>query len=639
MIFRSIFFITFNMKKYTLYSALSAAAAIAVSCSAIVRMDVKELQKHSTLPTIALPADERMYTEAYGKSINRDVDITDTSAIIGPEGRKGYLVRAFRDSSGTLHMSEPLNEVVITARFKNIPERNGTVRLAFEVNVPSSMLNRKWQVRLEPHAVLFDDTLNLEAVHITGDQYRERQIRGYELYNRFLASIITDSSLLIHAGRLEIFINRHIPQIAALKNDTAYIDPDSIRGQYGITRSQAKEHFMKRLVIRYNDRKKRQIEDKFRQFVKDPYTTENIRLDTIMNNYECKFVYLYKENLKTRPKLRKIDICLSGGIYFQGERLYDIPISAPLTFYVSSFSSMTEDITRYVRAVIERKVELTTSAAINFKAGKADIDTSYMDNHAELQYIQSIISDLLSSGEYLADSLIITASCSPEGSFGFNSKLARKRAASIAGFLDGNDFQLIERHIPENWERLYGLLRADCLIDDLSGIIQLCGESSPDRREYLLSTHPEYSYIKEQLYPILREVEFQFCLHRKNMVKDTIHTTEIDTIYSAGVQAIKDRDYGKAVRLLGSYRDINSALAFLAMDYNASAMNILEELPVSGKRDYLLAVVHSRNGNEKKAVEYFLSAVNQERSLRFRGNLDPEISRLIDKYKIQSENL
>ena len=257
------------MKKYTLYSALSAAAAIAVSCSAIVRMDVKELQKHSTLPTIALPADERMYTEAYGKSINRDVDITDTSAIIGPEGRKGYLVRAFRDSSGTLHMSEPLNEVVITARFKNIPERNGTVRLAFEVNVPSSMLNRKWQVRLEPHAVLFDDTLNLEAVHITGDQYRERQIRGYELYNRFLASIITDSSLLIHAGRLEIFINRHIPQIAALKNDTAYIDPDSIRGQYGITRSQAKEHFMKRLVIRYNDRKKRQIEDKFRQFVKD----------------------------------------------------------------------------------------------------------------------------------------------------------------------------------------------------------------------------------------------------------------------------------------------------------------------------------------------------------------------------------
>ena len=123
------------------------------------------------------------------------------------------------------------------------------------------------------------------------------------------------------------------------------------------------------------------------------------------------------------------------------------------------------------------------------------------------------------------------------------------------------------------------------------------------------------------------------------MVKDTIHTTQIDTVYSTGVQAIKDRDYGKAVRLLGSYRDINSALAFLAMDYNASAMNILEELPVSGKRDYLLAVVHSRNGNEKKAVEYFLSAVNQERSLRFRGNLDPEISRLIDKYKIQAENL
>ena len=85
--------------------------------------------------------------------------------------------------------------------------------------------------------------------------------------------------------------------------------------------------------------------------------------------------------------------------------------------------------------------------------------------------------------------------------------------------------------------------------------------------------------------------------------------------------------------------DASQTIGFNSGNYNASAMNILEELPVSGKRDYLLAVVHSRNGNEKKAVEYFLSAVNQERSLRFRGNLDPEISRLIDKYKIQAENL
>ena len=75
------------------------------------------------------------------------------------------------------------------------------------------------------------------------------------------------------------------------------------------------------------------------------------------------------------------------------------------------------------------------------------------------------------------------------------------------------------------------------------------------------------------------------------------------------------------------------------MDYNASAMNILEYLPVSAKRDYLMAIANSRIGNEKKAVEYFISAVDQDRSLRFRGNLDPEISSLIDKYDIATENL
>ena len=626
------------MREKTVY-ILCCLACITLlgSCSAVVRMNIKELRKQNTGVSLFLPTQTQRESDTYKYIVSKPD--TDTLTMTGNDGRKYYLMRGTMDSTGTANLSEPLNEVVITARFKNIAERNGSVRMAFNINVPSTMLNPQWQVRLTPKAVMSGDTVSLEALLLTGIEYKERQMRGYELYNRFLAGIITDSSLLIHSDLLEIFIQRNIPQIAGLRNDTAFVDPDNIRGMYGISPAEAREHFMKTLAIQRNNLKKKQLGQKYRQYVKDPLITYGFRLDTLIIENDVDFAYNYRQTMETRPGLRQIDILMTGGIFYQGERLYDIPPSEPVTFYVSSFATMTEDIQRYVTKVIERRVELNTRAAINFKAGRSDIDTGYMDNHDELQYIQSIISDLLSSGEYLADSLIITASCSPEGSFGLNSRLARKRAASIAGFLNGEDFTLIERYIPENWERLYGLLRADCLIDDLSGIIQLCGENSPDRREYLLSTHPEYSYIKEHLYPVLREVEFQFCLHRKNMVKDTVHTTEIDTVYSAGVQAIRDRDYSKAVRLLGSYRDINSALAFLAMDYNASAMNILEELPVSGKRDYLLAVVHSRNGNEKKAVEYFLSAVNQERSLRFRGNLDPEISRLIDKYKIQAENL
>ena len=563
------------MKEKTIY-ILCCLTGITLlsSCSTVVRMNINDLRKQNAGVSLFLPTQTPRESDTYKYIVSKPD--TDTLTMTGNDGRKYYLMRGTMDSTGTANLSEPLNEVVITAKFKNIAERNGSVRMAFDIHVPSTMLNPQWQVRLTPKAVLSEDTL---------------------------------------------------------------VDTDSIRGLYGISLEEAREHFMKTLAIQRNNIKKSQTDEKYRRFVKDPVITYGFRLDTLIGDNTEDFRYTYHQALGTRPGLRQIDVCLTGGIYYQGEKLYSIPPSEPVTFYVSSFATMTEDIQRYVTKVIERRVELNTRAAINFMAGRSDIDTGYMDNHAELQYIQSIISGLLSSGEYLADSLIITASCSPEGSYRFNSQLARKRAESIAGFIDGKDFRLIERHIPENWERLYDLIRKDSTVNDLNGILDICAETSHDKREHLLSAHPEYPYIKEHLYPVLREVEFQFCLHRKDMVKDTIHTTEPDTVYSAGVQAIKDRDYSKAVRLLGSYRDINSALAFLAMDYNASAMNILEDLPVSGKRDYLLAVAHSRNGNEKKAVEYFLSAVNQERSLRFRGNLDPEISRLIGKYDICAENL
>ena len=626
------------MKEKTIY-ILCCLTGITLlsSCSTVVRMNINDLRKQNAGVSLFLPTQTPRESDTYKYIVSKPD--TDTLTMTGNDGRKYYLMRGTMDSTGTANLSEPLNEVVITAKFKNIAERNGSVRMAFDIHVPSTMLNQQWQVRLTPKAVLYEDTVSLEVLLLTGKQYKERQMRGYELYNRFLAGIITDTSLLMHTGLLETFIQRNIPRIAALRNDTALVDTDSIRGLYGISLEEAREHFMKTLAIQRNNIKKSQTDEKYRRFVKDPVITYGFRLDTLIGDNTEDFRYTYHQALDTRPGLRQIDVCLTGGIYYQGEKLYSIPPSEPVTFYVSSFATMTEDIQRYVTKVIERRVELNTRAAINFMAGRSDIDTGYMDNHAELQYIQSTISGLLSSGEYLADSLIITASCSPEGSYKFNSQLARKRAESIAGFIDGKDFRLIERHIPENWERLYDLIRKDSTVNDLTGILDICAETSHDKREHLLSAHPEYPYIKEHLYPVLREVEFQFCLHRKDMVKDTIHTTEPDTVYSAGVQAIKNRDYSKAVRLLGSYRDINSALAFLAMDYNASAMNILEDLPVSGKRDYLLAVAHSRNGNEKKAVEYFLSAVNQERSLRFRGNLDPEISRLIGKYDICAENL
>lgn len=46
----------------------------------------------------------------------------------------------------------------------------------------------------------------------------------------------------------------------------------------------------------------------------------------------------------------------------------------------------------------------------------------------------------------------------------------------------------------------------------------------------------------------------------------------------------------------------------------------------------------SRLGDEEQAVTYFLRSVELRESLKFRGNLDPEISRLIRKYGLFRED-
>ena len=140
--------------------------------------------------------------------------------------------------------------------------------------------------------------------------------------------------------------------------------------------------------------------------------------------------------------------------------------------------------------------------------------------------------------------------------------------------------------------------------------------------------------MREILYPRLRTVRFDFHLHRKGMVKDTLQTTVLDEEYMAGVHAIRERDYETAIRILRPYKDYNAAVAFCAMDYNASALDILEALPETDQVHYLLAVIYGRQGRDEEAVEHYLKACRMTPSYIHRGNLDPEISELIKRYNL-----
>jgi len=115
-------------------------------------------------------------------------------------------------------------------------------------------------------------------------------------------------------------------------------------------------------------------------------------------------------------------------------------------------------------------------------------------------------------------------------------------------------------------------------------------------------------------------------------------TIRRDSVYQRGVKLLLDKEYKQALSILTPYDDYNTAVAYLALDYNATAAAILERLPSSAPVDYMLALSYSRRGRETDAVEHLLKAVAAEPSYKYRGNLDPEIAAIIRKYSLFAQD-
>jgi len=593
--------------------------------------------------------------EIAGRAGNDDRDTTLVTSDEGP-----IIMNAVRDEEGNMVATDVLEAASVTARFRNVAERGGKVNIEFAVTVPQDMMDPQWQLRFYPQMYVLEDTLGLDPILITGQEYRNEQMRGYRRYEKFLQSIVTDSMEFVNMRLLEIFIERNIPALYAFRTDSTFVSDAEFASAFGVTEQQAIEHYTNRLAKSANERRKARKEERFRQYVKVPIE-QGFRLDTVMREINGDFRYVYSHTLASRPRLRKVDVVLSGAIYQEDVKIYDIPECEPLTYYISSLSAFVDGTERYMTKVIERKVFANTACYVEFEHDRYEVDESLGYNRDEIGRIKKNLSALIDNDEFEMDSIVVTASSSPEGTVAYNTRLTQRRSEAVAeyfrrfideyrdsvkadeGFavdmtgdprsepgMTGEGIRFIARNDAENWRMLDVLVAEDTVMsyEDKIAYINACELDNLDQREEVLQKLGCYRHLREKVYPRLRTVKFDFYLHRKDMQKDTVHTTVIDSTYMAGVQAIRDRDYETAVTLLRPYQDYNAAVAFCALDYSASALAILERLHRTDQVNYMLAIVYSRLGEIEKAVRCYEKACRQNPGFVHRGNLDPEISRL-----------
>ena len=537
----------------------------------------------------------------------------DTIKVVDFEGKDMFFMKTVVDSTGEVSVSDVLNAAVISARFRNLAERNGKILIEFQIRVPGILKEKKWQLRVNPVLLAGEDSLDLEQLVVTGDTYREFEKFGDKKLQKYEQKLET-------AGG----VNR--------KN------LESMRGYM------------------YN-----------RFYMPKP---EHVRVDTLIRDDYEEYVYEYSYEYQPNPKLRKVDVVVDGEVRAMNDYIYRVPRSEPLTFYISSLAFFADETEKYKTMVLSRRLEANQTYNIEFAQGKWLVDTDFNNNARVIDNVEKQLSALLENKVYDLDSIVVTASASPEGSLLMNRELSGKRSASIASYFDAfmrekvdslnNNMEesividaesgrvsdnstkvvpvpFISRSIPENWNLLDDLVAADTVMTDIEKAQYLQYRrtvSNLDERESTISRFKWYKDVREKYYPKLRAVRFDFNLHRKGMVKDTVHTTILDTTYMDGVKAIKDRDYEKAVELLRPYEDYNTAVAYCALGRNMSALQILENVHQTPQTRYMKAIIYARLDDEEKAIQEYVEACREDRTYISRGNLDPEISALVRKYNI-----
>ena len=483
-----------------------------------------------------------------------------------------YLAPVDTLADGERVMSLRIEQVTVVAKVRSVPERNGRVKLDFIVTLPKQLLGKSRSVVVTPVLHKPDGRMALEDLVIRGGRFSLLQQRDYWQY--------------------ETYIDR--------------FRPDTV-GR----------------------------EEAFNRFVKFPYP-EDTRLDSVVERRGM-MTYYYSEEIPTDETSKRMAITMQGRVEGIDESSYRLPPSDTLSYIVSSMLSFVDTVPRYRIKVIDKYVTVQDRNYIQFFVGDTRVVDTLGNNRQQLDKITNLMRQIVEQEEFWVDTITLTAASSPEGAYTFNDCLSQGRAQTLKQYLVRRygrriDTMLTVKWIAEDWPELTQRIRTDKSIENREAILELiAGEKNPDQREQAIRQQfPEdYAYIRSMIYPQLRAVNFCYNLRRKGMVKDTIHTTELDTVYARGVELLQKRKYAKALYVLNDYNDRNTVVAHLSMDHNERALELLSTMPKDAVTAYLKAIACSRLGRKAEGRKHFLEACRLDERMEYRGNLDPEIAELL----------
>lgn len=399
--------------------------------------------------------------------------------------------------------------------------------------------------------------------------------------------------------------------------------------------------------IAKNEMKKALLEQTFGELVPYPYRdTEGLKVDTLFLP-EYNFFYLYRYDYPVTTGVKKLRVMLNSRVEAIDLSNYTLPPSDTLSYIISSMDQLVDTTLIVKKSKVYRDVKHNLTVYFKFPANRWEFDIKHEDNRAQMDTLVGAWRRFTRQQGLIIDNVTMTAAASLDGNFQSNAKLSQRRVDAIKTYLSthyGAEMNVEQtfhaRSIGEDWTMARRLIREHPALSNKDAILKkMARVSDPDKLEGEIrwGFKNDYKVIREEIYPLLRRVDISFTMHRPNMeVPDSIHS-EYRRDYAEALTLLENKDYARAMAILQTYKDYNSALCLASMGQRENAWHLLKQLEQTPNVQYLSAIVLYQLGRKGEAARLLLQSCAADPDKILRISRDTDMKALVREYGLQSQ--
>lgn len=267
-----------------------------------------------------------------------------------------------------------------------------------------------------------------------------------------------------------------------------------------------------------------------------------------------------------------------------------VPVQTDVEPTTTPSAIMTLPRMAYVMPKSEAKSMTQGDMDIYFAVNKSDVNSSFMDNAAEIKDISAALEQ---SG---VSKIHLMGYASPEGPYEFNKALAARRAEAVKSFLRGHGVsdgvEIAVDSSPANWDEVKRML-GETFIENWRGIVAIIDDPAiapADKNNTIRAKYPvEYDFMLRTWYPRLRVTEItvegskpRYSVEQaKSMMQSAPSQLSLEDIYMVALT------YEKGSR-----------------EWDEVILFAVERFPLSPEARVNAANVAMANGNYERAAEY-----------------------------------